>query len=400
MISAVWSRVSGGLYRRLYLYRDHYENFEPLIIIAELLLISYGLWAAGQDIRALHLPTKDLVTLEFLKERFPDLGEFFIFVVLGISGISRLVIAFRGSALGYTYKQIGQFVDLHGNLNIDDVYARVKQAPLGSAPGVKSDKGTFLAYADAIADRTSELLSVRAYHFRDVQWLKRDRDSLAEWFETFPSALWRLASGGKSNESKPPDPLDKSGYYSVIVPMTAASARAIRRGQKATDLAEVDRKVADAFARKPLDTPVVFLAYVQLHLPQDEKDQIAEELLFAASIQHVAYLLYGTYGAVGDFRTKWNFVILCEAANSRHGSLLERLGFVRLTQKAHERSDAPVRPGKSYAGFPLFELQVVGGQPSGDSDEADARKFINLIEELTTIHWSQAGTPINEASDT
>jgi hypothetical protein len=415
----LWDRVHDGvssavgwLYRPLYWYRDHYEHFEPLIIAVEIVLITYGLNVTyQQEIRKLDFQFKELIDwhfayghfyhfFEFTWEHSKDLGEFFIFVVLGISGISRLLISLRGQALGYPYKEIERV--LHGRLDIDAVYARVKLAPWGSSPAGKNDTNALSNFASTIANRTSALLSLRTYHFRDNQWLSRDHDSLLDWFTLFPAALWRLVPEGKSDDEAPAHRLvnESGGYYSVIVPTTAASANHIRRGQKATDLAEIDPKIADAFANKPIvsddSSAVEFLAYVQLHVPRYRREKVADELLFATSIQHVVFLLHGIYGAADGFRTKWNFVLFCEAANSRHGRLLERLGFVRLTQKAHERSDAPVRPGKSYAGFPLFELQVAHGQPVNDSDEADARKFINFIEELTISHWNPVDAAINE----
>jgi hypothetical protein len=415
----LWDRVHDGvssavgwLYRPLYWYRDHYEHFEPLIIAVEIVLITYGLNVTyQQEIRKLDFQFKELIDwhfayghfyhfFEFTWEHSKDLGEFFIFVVLGISGISRLLISLRGQALGYPYKEIERV--LHGRLDIDAVYARVKLAPWGSSPAGKNDTNALSNFASTIANRTSALLSLRTYHFRDNQWLSRDHDSLLDWFTLFPAALWRLVPEGKSDDEGPSHRLvnESGGYYSVIVPTTAASANHIRRGQKATDLAEIDPKIADAFANKPIvsddSSAVEFLAYVQLHVPRYRREKVADELLFATSIQHVVFLLHGIYGAADGFRTKWNFVLFCEAANSRHGRLLERLGFVRLTQKAHERSDAPVRPGKSYAGFPLFELQVAHGQPVNDSDEADARKFINFIEELTISHWNPVDAAINE----
>jgi hypothetical protein len=397
MTSGVGLPVYGNLYRWLYWYRDHYEVIEPVIILTELVLISYGLQHEWQtDIRD-HFAVRQLYDLGFIKDHFNNFGDFFIFVILGISAVSRLLIALRGNALGYAYTKIGRIVDFSGNLDIDDVYARVKSAPWGSPPGPGGDKSSLLAYAEAIAARTSALLSVRTFRLPDKEWLARERDSLVEWFEAFPAALWRLVPEAKAGGPTPQTSSERAGYYSVIVPTTLASARAIRRGQKATDLAEVNHNVADVFAGKPLDASslgvVEFVAYLQLHIPRDAKDQLAEELLFAASLQHVAYLLYRLYGVKGDFRAKWSFVIQCEAANTRHGRVLKRLGFVELQHRAHERSDAPLRPGKSYAGFRLFEIQVVGGQPFGDSDEADARKFINLIEELAIHYRSNSETP-------
>ena len=130
----------------------------------------------------------------------------------------------------------------------------VKLAPWGSSPAGKNDTNALSNYAGAIADRTSALLSLRTYHFRDNQWLTRDHDFLLDWFTAFPAALWRLVPEGKSDDKAPSHPAvnESGGYYSVIVPTTAASAMHIRRGQKATDLAEVDPKIVDAFANKPI----------------------------------------------------------------------------------------------------------------------------------------------------
>ena len=413
----LWDRVHdgvssafGSLYRPLYWYRDHYEHFEPLIIAVEIALILYGLDVTyQQEIRKLDFHFKDLISWHFADQHFflffeftwehsKDLGEFFIFVVLGISGISRLLISLRGHALGYTYKEIERL--LHGKLDIDAVYAQVKLAPWGSSPVGENDANALSNYAGTIANRTSALLSLRTYHFRDNQWLTRDHDSLLDWFTAFPAALWRLVPEGKSDDEAPSHPPvdESSGYYSVIVPTTAASAKHIRRGQKATDLAEIDPKIADAFAIKSIDSDssrVEFLAYVQLHVPRHRREKVAEELLFATSIQHLVFLLHGIYGAADGFRAKWNFVIFCEAANSRHGRVLEHLGFVGLEEKAHERSEQPTGPGKSYAGFQLFEFKIAGGEPAHDSEKAearktDARKFIRLLEELTVIYRDRA----------
>jgi hypothetical protein len=408
-ISGAWERVHdavlsafGRLYRPLYWYRDHYEHFEPLIIFVELVLIFYGLEVTyQQEIIPLDVHIKDLTDWSFYRHFFnlghsKDLGDFCIFLVLFISGTSRLLIAARGHSLGYAYTEIGRL--LHGTLDIDDVYARVRRAPWGSAPAGKNDAKALANYADTIANRTSALLSLRTYHLRDTQWLTRDHDSLLDWFTIFPAALWRLVPDDKSDEVEPPIAANESGgYYSVVVPTTAASAKHICRGQKATDLAEVDPKIADAFGKQPIDlsglNAVEFLAYVQLHVPRYRRERLADELLFATSIQHIVFLLHGIFGAAGNFRANWNFVIFCEAANSRHGRVLERFGFVGLEGRAHERSEEPTGPGKSYAGFPLFELKVMSGQPCPDPknpkaeiSKAYAEKFVRFLEDLTVIY--------------
>ena len=406
-ISVAWERLRdavlsaiGWLYRPLYWYREHYEHFEPLIIPAEVFLILSGLIVTYEhEIRPLHF--KDL-TWDFMREYFrdwthsKDLADFCIFLLLGISGISRLLIAARGHSLGYAYREIGRL--LYGDLDIDDVYARVRRAPWGSLPARKDDAKALASYAATIANRTSALLSLRTYHLRDKEWLARDQDSLLNWFTNFPAALWRLLPEHNADEAKPQASVNESGgYYSVIVPTTAASAKHICRGQKATDLAEVNPKIADAFGKQPIDVAgsnaVEFLAYVQLHVPCYSREPLADELLFATSIQHIVFLLHGIFGAAADFRVNWNFVIFCEAANARHGSVLERFGFVGLEGKAHERSEEPTGPGKSYAGFPLFELKVVSGQPCPDpknpkaeKSKAYAEKFVRFLEDLTVIY--------------
>lgn len=423
-LSGAWEHVRdvalsavGSLYRPLYWYRDHYEHFEPLIIPVELILIFYGLDVTyQQEIRHLDIHFKDLTDWHYIYQHFfnmahsRDLAEFCIFLVLGVSGISRLLITLRGHSLGYTYREIERV--LHGQLDIDDVYARVKRAPWGASPAGNNDIQALSNYASTIANRTSALLSLRTYHSRDKEWLTRDYDSLLGWFKVFPAALWRLVPEDKSDESKSQSAVNESGgYYSVIVPTTAASAKHIRRGQKATDLAEVDPKIADAFAKQPIDgsgsNAVEFLAYVQLHVPRDRREQVADELLFAVSVQHIVFLLHGIYGAAGDFRAKWNFVIFCEAANSRHGRVLERFGFVGLEKKAHERSEEPTGPGKSYAGFPLFELKVVGGQPAPDPENtkaerstAYANKFVGFLEDLTVIYRDRPESSVGVRSTT
>jgi hypothetical protein len=400
--------AGGSLYRPLYWYRDHYEHIEPLIIPIELLLIISGLIF---EIGPLDIHVKDLTDLHLLRKDFSDwhpkdlaeiwthpkdLADFCIFLLLGASGISRLLIAARGHSLGYAYREIGQL--LYGKLDVDDVYARVKRAPWGSSPAGKNDADALANYASTIANRTSALLSLRTYHLRDALWLTRDHDSLLDWFTAFPAALWRLVPENNSDGSNLQGPVNESGgYYSVIVPTTAASAKHICRGQKATDLAEVDPQIAAAFGQQPSDASgsaaVELLAYVQLHVPRYRREQIADELLFATSIQHIVFLLHGIYGAAADFRAKWNFVLFCEAANSRHGRVLERIGFVGLEERAHERSEEPTGPGKSYAGFPLFELKVMNGQPCPDpknpkaeKSKAYAEKFVRFLEDLTVIY--------------
>lgn len=411
-ISSAWEHVRdailsaiGSLYRPLYWYRDHYEHFEPLIIPVEVLLILSGLVVTyDEEIQPLQL--KNFFDWQFMQQHFFDwhhskeFADFCIFLLLGVSGMSRLLISARGHSLGYAYREIGRL--LYGTLDIDEVYARVRQAPWGSAPADKNDAKALANFADTIANRTSALLSLRTYHLRDKQWLTRDRDSLFDWFTNFPAALWRVVPEYTADKSElQASANENSGYYSVIVPTTAASAKHIRRGQKATDLAEIDPEIADAFGAQPVDvagsTAVEFLAYVQLHVPRYPRDQLADELLFATSIQHIVFLLHGIYGAAADFRAKWNFVIFCEAANARHGRVLERFGFVRLEEKAHERSDEPTGPGKSYAGFPLFELKVVSGQPSPDpknpkaeESKANAEKFVRFLEDLTAVYRDRA----------
>jgi hypothetical protein len=391
MIGSVWRRLKGATYRPIYWYRENYERFEAWVIVFELSLIGVGLWAVLTEIRDETM--EHVFRLKFAAEHFKDILEVAIFAVLLMSGVSRLVVAARRSNLGYTYKKIADVIDSYGGTDAADVlYEKVEKVSwtCGSAPGLGGKPGSLLPHVKAIAARTATLLSVRSFHFLDERWKKREQDSLGEWFEACPAALWRVdLDEGAQRIGGAAERFSYPGYYSVIVPMTRKSKRSIQLGQKATDLAEIDRDASDVIAGRfnGADRPerLELLAYLQVHLPRNPTETTAPELLFAASMQHLAYLLARFYGTGSDFRTRWNFSILCEAANRRHSQVLEKLGFTELRLKAHERSHEPISPGRSYAGFSLFELEVMNGHPGGDVDHIEGRRvsaqnFIYFLE--------------------
>lgn len=366
-------------YKILYEYLELYENkFEAIVATIEILLIAFGLWTTLREVLGSHSEV-GLATIQMAFES----AEFVVFLLLLLTALSRFLVSIRRTKLGYAYDHILQ---TFGSGNEPEALRRfqeqVEAAPMGYAPGLLpgwSDQVQYLA--DKIAVQTASLLSLRSWFFIDRRWQRRERDSLSEWFKEFPAALWIVPEA--EDAPAPKDPLS-GGYLSIVVPMTSHSGRSIRKGQRATDLAELDLSILERFGDNAGQSAseargLDLLAYLHIHLPSPEAPQARDDTrLLAASIQHLAFLLHAIYGASGDaFMDNWNFAVLCESSNRRMNVILQELGFVRIERKP-DGSDTQRREARSYAGFTLFELNVERGY----CEEPEGRHLLVMLRKM------------------
>jgi hypothetical protein len=377
----VLERVGGKLYQFLFRYRELYENrFEAIVGTLEIFLIGIGLLAALDRFLGAQQPREMSGGWEMGLE-FTELG---IFLLLLLTALSRLFVTLRRGRLGYSYGNVVTKIKDPEPDAIMEFYGQMKTVPLGHAPGLLAEWPEQLQYlADKIAHQTASLLSERSWFFRDEKWRAREQDSLSEWFGAFPASLWNVRESHGSRSDNAPA---ASGYYSVMVPMTPQSARSIRKGQRATDLAELDKAAVAAFAlddRPGSDAAfrrVDLLAYLHIYVPFNA--QLRDETrLLAVSIQHLSFLLYGMFGSSDGFVSRWNFTVLCESSNRGMNLVLKRLGFMPVVRE-RDGSETQAREARSYAGFRLFELKVDGGS----SEHADARQFLVLLKSLVLQH--------------
>jgi hypothetical protein len=383
--------MGGKVYGLAFAYRELYENrFEAIVAALEVLLLAVGL---GSWI-VLHV---------FLHQEAPGrmsgwemalkAAELAVFLLLLLIFLSRIFVELRRTRLGYSYAKLAGSDEDPDPEFIRGFQAQMRQVALGYAPGLergRSDQPAWseqLEYiADRIAHQTASLLSERSWFFRDPRWQAREADALADWFRAFPASLWRLPEKGGPHD--PADP-ERSGYFSVIVPMTAKSARSIRKGWRATDLAEVDPRAIEAFRSDrsacASDPPRLdFLAYLHIHVPSAAGAHRDETRLLAVSIQHLAFLLHGFYGSQDRFEEHWDFAVLCESSNKEMNRVLSRLGF-RPVEREPDGSRVQVTEARSYAGFRLFELKV----EQGSSELQDARKFLGVLRNLVLAYAKQ-----------
>lgn len=375
-------RFPNWVYKALYSYLEHYENkYESIVATVEIVLIAYGLVVSLREL-AHHKLGGVTVQMAF------ESAEFVIFMLLLLTALSRYVVSIRLSKLGYAYDRL---LKMLGTSEDPDTFLRFQQliesASQGHAPGLATPRFPLAqVMADTIAVQTASFLSMRSWFFLDRRWQSRERDSLAEWFKEFPAALWVIPeAAARGLPSGPGDQhaLSRGGYVSVIVPMTRHSARSIRNGQRATDLAELDPAVVQRFGARGATVGVEverieLLAYLHIHVPAPKDARQRDDTkLLAASIQHLAFLLHGIYGAHADAMDRWNFSLLCESSNRGMNTVLQRLGFVRLEREA-DGSETQRKEARSYAGFTLFELNVNQGR----CDIADGRLFLEALDEI------------------
>lgn len=372
------------LYRVLFHYRDLYESrMEAIVVPCELALIGFGLWLTFHR-------------LGEGREMAVESGEALVFVLLLLLLVSRYAVRVRGSRLGYAYERImRKLAASQEDAAFQKFQDEIVRMPLGWSPGHVDGMGQAgeswreraHVYAAKIAAETARLLSVRSWLFLDSRWQERERDSLGEWFRQFPAALWLLP---EDDHWSPQDPAAAGGYYcSVIVPMTRASGRSIRKGQRATDLAELDtdvtRRVDSGAAPDPAPPAALaadLLAYVHIHVPKGGmRSTRAEMRLLAASVQHLGLFLYTMFGAGNAATSRWNFSILCESSNRHMSAILRRLGFTRL-HREEDGSETQRQEARSYGGFALFEFRARDGQ----GEDANAGDFLVLLEKVVRLH--------------
>ena len=362
---SIWGRVYGAFYS----YRELYENvFEVIVGTFEIFLIAFGLGLAAHEF------LDDSHRMGGFEEAH-IIGELFIFALLSLLTLSRLVVVARTRRLGYTYRiPVGELERPDADTR-RQFFAAVAQVPLGHPPCLSNDWTEQLPYlSEKIAHQTASLLSIRSWFLQDDQWRSREQEALGDWFTAFPASLWHIADGTAS----PPGP---TGYYSVTVPMTAKSARSIRRGQRATDMAEVEPAVVKAFSFSPLPEAtgprrVDLIAYLHIHVPEGDEPR-DDTVLLASSFQHLAFLLLGLFGCGDGFEQRWTFTVLCESSNHEMNMVLQSIGFVQL-KRERDGSKAQTLEARSYAGFMLFELKVDNGQ----CEEGDARALLELLRQL------------------
>ncbi len=351
-------------------------GFGLLSTVAELLIMTGH---APMVLRNLY-PEKEHGAMTMAEAIHQTMEAPIFFLLLLLSG-SRYIVAMRKGRLGYDYRRAAEVLREADPKNTQEFFDGLRRVPVGSAPGWPPlESVDLLGKAKDIAHRTASLLSIRSWQLRDERWRAREQRALADWFNDFGATLWQI-------DVPPPAgrPASGSTYYSVVVPMTPRSAQSIRSGFRSTDMAEIDAEAMKAFALEVTPTKVPihrvdFLAYLHLHVPVDEERQ-DDSYLLAASCQHLAFLLFGLFGADPKFERRWNFSVLCESSNREMGTVLQSMGFVPVVR---HREDAPQQKfeARSFAGFLLFELRI----DEGRSVESDAHAFLNLLKHLVREH--------------
>jgi hypothetical protein len=366
-IRQIFRRVGGKLYNLSFRYIELYENrFEAAVAASEILLIALGLWLWFR----LHQHPGGSPTLPSWEMPLKG-AESIVFLLLLLLSFSRLFVAWRRTRLGYSYSKLVRMINDRQPEPIKPLYEHIKGIGWGYALGLQPEwPGRQRAIAKRIAHQTAGLLSERAWFLRDERWRAREEESLNEWFKAFPPSLWKLPA---TEEGQAAEGSRAGGYFSVIVPMTRESARSIRKGWRATDLAEIDPKAAQVFRAggsepaRPVDQ-VELLAYLHIYVPPVWRKDRDDARLLAASIQHLAFLLRGFYGSREGCDKFWNFTLLCESSNRAMNRVMERLGLTRV-ERERDGSLTQAREARSYAGFLLFELKVEQGQ--GNNPQAN-----------------------------
>jgi hypothetical protein len=379
--------IGARLYRFLYRYRETYATrFEAFVLVLEIVLIVLGLTLSVVHVFEDHPDGPR--TPARMWEMAHDFSEVPVFVVLLLLALSRSIVKLRTLRLGYAYEPAVALLEGTDPEKRRRFFKAIEAVPIGQAPGMNPEWAEhYPYYADKIAHQTASLLSVRSWLLRDEQWRSREQDSLSDWFKVFPAGLWQCAPSPTSQDLP-----TEAGYFSVAIPMTPQSARSLRRGLRATDMAEVDPAAIRAFRldRGPTDAPLrraELLAYLHIHVPQanETRDDL---LLLAASFQHLAYLLFGLFGVEGDYCERWNFNLLCESSNQKMNLVLRSMGFAPVVRE-RDGSETQEREARSYAGFLLFELKV----DEGNCDEGNALSFLNLLRRLVAEHAKKLSKP-------
>lgn len=385
--------IGARLYRFLYRYRETYATrFEAYVLVLEIVLIVIGL--ALSIAQAFEEHAAGPMTSSLKWEMAHDLVEVPVFLVLLTLALSRAIVKIRTRRLGYDYDAAVALLEDGDPEKRRRFFDAIEAVPMGQAPGLNPEwTDHYPYYADNIAHQTASLLSVRSWLLRDEQWRSREQDSLSDWFNVFPASLWQCAASVPTRPTSPNRP-SEAGYFSVVVPITPQSARSLRRGLRATDMAEVDPAAVRAFtlARRPeIPAPrrVEFIAYLHIHVP-DASEAREDLLLLAASFQHIAYLIFGLFGADDDCK-RWTFDVLCESSNEKMNLVLRSMGFEPVV-RARDGSETQEREARSYAGFLLYELKVDAGM----CDNRNGLSFLNLLRRLVAEHarrQAAAATP-------
>ena len=386
------------IYRLLFAYFELYESrFEALIAPIELVLISIGFYSTFRRWRV----EGTMDTTEKLYEG----AEMTIFVLLALTVVSRILIRRRKSKLGYAYGALKTRVTQDDG-HVEQLRQLVRDTPIGHAPGLDPDwEDRIPRLAKLIADQASRKLSWRLWLGSDVRWASRERESLSAWFSDFPLSLWQLpAQAGPNGEASA-----GGDYFSIVVPMTRPSRRSIRKGHRATDMAEIPALLRERFAASPhaaaggLPMPerLDLLAYLHIHVPGPDADEPADDSrLLMASVQHLAFMLHWLHGTRLAQKNSWNFTVLCESSNGELNAILKRLGFSAV-QREHDGAEGHRFDAHSYAGFALFELVV----ENGNCENPDAEHFLVALRDMATrlrhegAPTAPAGTVVAAAAD-
>jgi hypothetical protein len=363
------------IYGLLFAYLELYESrFEAVVAPVELALIAGGFvstferWRAEGSMAA--------------TEKVYELCEMLIFALLALTVISRILIRRRKSKLGYAYRGVRTRI-LQDDGHVEHLRTMVEETPLGRAPGLEPDwENRVPRLAKVIADQASRKLSWRLWLGSDVRWASRERESLSAWFSDFPLSLWHLPAdaAGDMRHSAGGD------YYSIVVPMTRPSRRSIRKGHRATDMAEIPSFLRDRFSVGPRPKKSAaqaperldLLAYLHIYVPRKGTgDPPEESKLLMASIQHLAFLLHWIHGAKLLQKNLWNFTVLCESSNDELNEILTRLGFAPV-EREHDGGEGHRYDARSYAGFALFELVV----ENGTCERADGDNFLVALRDM------------------
>ena len=387
-------------------YGEKFERNHLRIAFFELAVTGYAVWHFFQEMKAAFVQKEVQFDLDYMEGHWLeelrllwslriDFAETLVFSMMFCLVLSSLVIQFRRSRLGYSFRRLLQPGKVTGVVPRGDALFEtlLEAAHDGHHRGhpclADVDPRVRWTVVEQIAQESASMFSIRARHDVDHVWATWEAFYLNDWQQEFPGTIWQVPSDAT-------DAPAWHGYFSVIVPITEAAWHRVRRGHLSTALAPIDPRAA-AFWADParrdgpaFADPLYFLAYAHLYVGRrgDTWDRFR---LLCCSIEHLAALIAAFYPDAITRRHS-SFTLICESANATQDALFGDLGLEPVTQEIDEAGQMRLNRVISPAGFQLFELRVINGSPVPHNDMRlpAAEGFLSLILEFATRMESAA----------